>query len=84
MNHFFFSLINFSNDVVSDEMKNEYSIVRMYSNVVQSALSFVYVIMMIVMLYAVVYNVMPFRGGFILFFYFILLVICQWRTATLF
>lgn len=65
-------------------MKNEYSIVRMYSNVVQSALSFVYVIMMIVMLYAVVYNVMPFRGGFILFFYFILLVICQWRTATLF
>lgn len=84
MNHFFFSLINSSNDVVSDEMKNEYSIVRMYSNVVQSALSFVYVIMMIVMLYAVVYNVMPFRGGFILFFYFILLVICQWRTATLF
>lgn len=81
---FFFSLINSSNDVVSDEMKNEYSIVRMYSNVVQSALSFVYVIMMIVMLYAVVYNVMPFRGGFILFFYFILLVICQWRTATLF
>lgn len=84
MNHFFFSLINSSNDVVSDEMKNVYSIVRMYSNVVQSALSFVYVIMMIVMLYAVVYNVMPFRGGFILFFYFILLVICQWRTATLF
>lgn len=31
---------------------------------------FVYVIMMIVMLYAVVYNVMPFRGGLILFFLF--------------
>lgn len=82
---FFFSLINSSNDVVSDEMKNVYF---HCSNVFKLLFSpfwvFVYVIMMIVMLYAVVYNVMPFRGGFILFFYFILLVICQWRTATLF